>query len=145
VPAPGARRILVVANRTAATPTLIQEVERRAARRPCTFTLLIPDAPRSDATDWTLDVALPLLEAAARGPVRGLTGGEDAFAAIERVLAAGDYQEIIVSTLPRRLSTWLRRDLPRRVEDLGLPVTVIELEGEKLREAVPAPGPIRLR
>jgi hypothetical protein len=65
------------------------------------------------------------LERAARGKVEGLVGGPDRFEAVERVVHERDFDEIIVSTLPKQRSKWLRRDLIRRVEQLGLPVTAI--------------------
>ena len=131
------RRILIVANRTAATPTLLEHVKQLAAERPSAFALLIPDAPRSEHTDWTLELALPLLERAARGPVEGLTGGEDPFEAIRAAIGASDYDAIVISTLPRKVSKWLRRDLPRRVEALGIPVIVVTPDQQKIGERVP--------
>ena len=120
------RRILVVANRTAATPDLLDAVKRHARARPTTFALLIPDAARGEHTDWTLELALPLLERAAGGHVEGLTGTSgDPLDAIRAALSDATYDRVIISTLPRRVSAWLRRDLPKRVEALGVPVEVV--------------------
>ena len=41
------------------------------------------------------------------------------------------FDEIIVSTLPRRLSRWLRLDLPHKIADLGLPVTTVTPRGRE--------------
>ena len=122
------RRILVVANRTAATPGLIAEVRRRAAEGPCRFTLLVPRPfwdPDTEESAITLELAIPLLDEAAGSHVEGLTGNNDPFVAVTDALANGEYDEIIISTLPTRVSHWLHLDLPARVQRLGLPVTVI--------------------
>src|SRR4029079_17165741 len=140
------RRILIVANRTAATPTLLDEVSRRARAAPTSFSLLVPAAGSKDHADWTLELALPLLERAAGAPVHGIGAeGEGPLDAGPQDAASGAFDEIVISTLPRRVSRWLRRDLPSQVERLGLPVTVVtsaELQ-RNLAEGGSAPGAIR--
>ena len=125
-------RVLVVANRTAATPLLLDEVRSRAAAGPCEFALLIPDADQRSAGDWTLDAALPQLEQAAGAPVHGLVDGPHPLESVYDALRAGDYDEVIVSTLSRRFSRWLHRDLPGRIRALGLPVTVVAPDGRRV-------------
>src|SRR4051812_47513809 len=124
------RRVLIVANRTAATPDLLEAVRRYAREQDTTFALLIPDVPKGEHADWTLELALPLLERAARRAVAGLTGTSgDPLDAVRTAIGEGNYDQVIVSTLPRRVSKWLRRDLPKRVEELGVPVEVVTPAG----------------
>ena len=112
-------------------------MKRYAQEQPTTFSLLIPDAGKSAGTDWTLEVALPLLERAARGPVAALTGdSEHPMRAIRDVVADDRYDRILISTLPRHASQWLRRDLPKRVKALGVPVEVITPKRQSVRDVV---------
>ena len=68
-----------------------------------------------------------------------MVGEADPFEAIQSALNDPGFDEVIISTLPRRVSEWLRRDLPHRVEKLGLPVMTITQQEE--RERVPAVPP----
>ncbi len=118
-------RTLIVANLTASTPFLLQEVKRLASERPTSFSLLIPNSQQSSGADWSIATATKLIGRAAGANVDGHVGGQDAFESIKAEIAGGQYDDILISTLPKRRSEWLRKDLPTRVETLGLPVSVI--------------------
>jgi hypothetical protein len=134
--------VLIVANQTAASPALIEAVRERAARNACQFTLLVPEYPDIPAPDYftakTLELALPLLDEAAGGHVASIIGPSDPWLAIERTLDRAHFDEVIVSILPARVSAWLHRDLPSRIEARGLPVTVV-----KARSRTHAPQSVR--
>jgi hypothetical protein len=123
---PTSHRTLIVANLTASTPFLLQEVKRRAAERPTRFELLVPNVDTSKVSDWSLETAVKMLSKAAGAPVKGLIGAsQDPYESVSHTLAEGSYDDVLISTLPKRTSEWLRRDLPTRVEKLGVPVVVI--------------------
>jgi hypothetical protein len=132
-----ATRILVVANKTAATPALVDAVRERAARGPCEFTLLVPntthglhkvvdpeDQSQSEA-ETTIELAVPVLEEAAGAPVDAMIGVPEPLAAIQDAVNLHGFDEIIISTLPSRVSKWLHLDLPHKAAGLGLPVTTV--------------------
>lgn len=130
-------RVLVIAHRTAATPPLIEAVRQRAQQGSASFTLLVPNSahglhrvvdPEDQGTgnaQHVLDEALPLLSEAAGQPVDGRVGSSEPMAAIQDAINLDGYDEVIISTLPARVSGWLKLDLPSKVGGLGLPVTVV--------------------
>jgi hypothetical protein len=134
-------RVLVVAHKTAATPALLDAVRERAGRGPSVFTLLVPNAAHGlhrvvDPEEQTageaeqmLELALPLIEDAAGGPVEGIVGDPSPMDAIADAVNARGFDEVILSTLPARVSKWLKLDLPSKVSGLGLPVTVVTPTG----------------
>jgi hypothetical protein len=46
--------------------------------------------------------------------------------AIQDAINLGHFDEIIISTLPKRVSRWLKLDLVSKTKGLGLPVTHVE-------------------
>jgi hypothetical protein len=56
----------------------------------------------------------------------GDLGSEKPLEGIEQVLKGHEIDEIIVATLPKRVSRWLGSDIPHQVERrFGLPVTTV--------------------
>jgi hypothetical protein len=135
-------RILVVANRTAATEPLLTEIRRRAAIGPVDYHLVMPSSPHGlhrvvdpedngrDEATARLAHALPLLSKAAGTQVTGEVGSHDPLGAVSDAVHKADYDEIIVSTLPKRVSRWLKLDLPSKIGALGLPVTLVNPDAE---------------
>jgi hypothetical protein len=131
------KRILVVAHKTAATQPLLDAVRARAARGPCTFTLLVPHPAHGlhkvvDPEDQGVDEAsaviaraVPLLEEAAGTHVDGIVGAPDPVVAVHDAINLRGFDEVIVSTLPKTLSRWLKLDLPSKISGAGLPVTTV--------------------
>jgi hypothetical protein len=130
-------RVLVVAHKTAATQPLLDAVRERAQRGPATFTLLVPnpahglhkvvdpeDQQASEA-QTVIDDAVPPLSEAAGAPVEGIVGDADPVAAVQDAINLRGFDEVIVSTLPVRVSRWLKLDLPSKVAGMGLPVTTV--------------------
>jgi hypothetical protein len=130
-------RVLVVAHRTAATQPLLDAVRERAARGPCTFTLLVPKAAHGlhkvidpedqgpEEAEAVIAEATPKLSEAAGSPVAGIVGSSDPTLAIQDAINLRGFDEVIISTLPARVSKWLKLDLPSKASGLGLPVSTV--------------------
>jgi uncharacterized membrane-anchored protein len=128
-------RVLVVANKTAASPALIEAVRTRAEAGPVEFFMLVPnpnhlafDRNSEDVREGqqVLALALPLLQEASGEPVDGrVASSPNAYDDIVEELDAREYTEVILSTLPAHVSHWLHVDLPQRVAELGYPLTTV--------------------
>jgi hypothetical protein len=149
--ATAARRYLVVANQTLAEAELTEAIRERQQAGPSSFHVVVPNTDHGDlaarifrgapvapgAGDATADQQatahaqhrLGQLLADLRGvgaEVEGDIGDADPLKAMTDVLDGRQFDEIILSTLPQRVSRWLAMDLPHRLErHSGLPVTTI--------------------
>ena len=131
-------RVLVVAHQTAATQGLLDAVRERSERGPAKFHLVVPRQPHGmhkvvdpqdvedDEAAAVLRDALPRLSEAAGSSVTGALGDPEPLMAIHDAVNLGKFDEIIISTLPRRVSKWLKLDLVSKTKALGIPVTHVE-------------------
>jgi hypothetical protein len=128
-------RILVVANKTAESPELLDALKSKGAEHQ--YVLVVPasggvlekaadpDAAR-EHTQPHLDAALEKFRAEGL-TVEGTIGDSDPVAAVQDAVNFGEFDEIVISTLPLRASKWLKLDLPSKAQRAsGLPVTHIE-------------------
>ena len=127
--------VLVVANRTAESPELLEALKQRAAQGDVLFSLLVPATPHGVA--WAADMhsgggeaeqhmenAVERMRSEGLQVAAGKVGDPDPVAAVQDEVNFTKYDEIVVSTLPGGISKWLKLDLPHRVERAtGLPVT----------------------
>jgi GABA permease len=144
-------RYLIVANQTLGGDELVELVKKRAKAEPSEFFIVVPATPvmemvvgaeamsviggstlaistpehARELAQQRLDAALAQLRAAG-AKVEGHVGDRSPMHAVETVMKGRKFDEIIVSTLPKRVSRWLRQDLPRRLENkTQLPVTLV--------------------
>lgn len=151
-------QVIIVANQTIGGAELAEALRERVARcdDACTFRLLVPVPPTPPSA---IAVGLAAVESATTAVIDlpdqrdvaaerlrcGLewlaelgaesTGTVVEIDAVEAVVAEvegrDDVIEVIVSTLPSRISKWLRQDLPSRIQRrLDIPVTTVTATGD---------------
>jgi hypothetical protein len=128
-------RILIVANKTAESPELLEALKGKGTEHQ--YVLVVPASggvlEKAADPDAAREHTQPHLEAAletfrAEGlEVDGSVGDSDPIAAVQDACNFGQFDEIVISTLPLRASKWLKLDLPSKAQRAtGLPVTHIE-------------------
>jgi hypothetical protein len=132
-------RYLVVAHQTADSSELAAALGDRTRNDPATsVVLLVPATPVHHLASWTAGEARAVaaqageqgrqvLERAGVTVDDVIVGDPNPIYAVGDELGERDYEGIVVSTLARGASRWLRVDVVRRLERLtGLPVTHVE-------------------
>jgi GABA permease len=130
------RSYLIVANRTLASPTLAAAVADRIAGGEAGFHVVVPATPVPHGLTWDeeeaqaaaqerLDDVLARLRAMGV-EASGEVGCKDPVAAVQDALRGRQADEILLSTLPVRISRWLGQDVPSRLRrSVDIPVTVV--------------------
>jgi hypothetical protein len=127
----GSANVLVVANQTVLGEPLLARIRERAAASPSGFLII---APQGESEGSYEEAERRLLRAVttlrSEGlEVHGQISHPDPYAAVMQAVEDERVNEIIVSTLPRARSGWLRRDLVERLKsDTKLPIEHIEVD-----------------
>jgi len=128
-----AARVLVLANRTADSPQLRDALLERREQGPIVVTLLVPASWEPQDPHGGMETGRRRVRGAlARLRDTGLdvqcrVGDADPITALRDAWDPDRFDEVIVSTLPSRMSKWLQIDLPRRAGRItGVPVTHVE-------------------
>lgn len=133
-------RILVLADRSAADPALLDAVRARAAQGPAQFRVVVPNpAPaewhpmhperrdKAAVAERALADAMPEIEAAAGGPVIATVSiRHDPMDVVDAVMFHEPIDEIIMSQAPHPVERWFHVDLPRRLAHLKIPITAVD-------------------
>jgi hypothetical protein len=126
-------RVLVLANRTVDSPQLREALVARRERGPISVCLLVPAAWEIQDPHGGVESGRRRINAALRNmrddglEVQCKLGDPDPVAALREAWDPERYDEVIVSTLPGRVSRWLQMDLPRRAQKItGVAVTHVE-------------------
>ena len=120
----GETNVLVIANQTVVSETLLDKIRERAKQSPASFLLVSPQSDDEPHEDAQQRLAQALSELRGEGiDAHGQVVHPDPYTAAQNVVHDERVDEIIVSTFPGEKSGWLRRDLVERLrKDTGLPV-----------------------
>jgi hypothetical protein len=136
-----ATHTLVVANRTAAGDPLFANLKSRADASPHRFTVIVPqDGGHGHHTAEARERLTALLDRLREEgiPATGGIGDPDPYTAVINALQFYRVDEIVISTLPKMRSRWLRSDLVERVKRAtACPVehVVVDLAGADAGES----------
>ncbi len=116
--------VLVVANQTVISDTLLERIRERAAKGVASFLIVAPQSDEEEHPEADKRLRLTLSELRSEGiDVHGQVVHPDPFTAAMHATNDERVDEIIVSTFPGQKSGWLRRDLVARLrKETGLPI-----------------------
>ena len=134
--------ILVVANLTTASNELTATLAARTARERVAFHVIVPATPCGGGRATANERLTRLIDRlrAAGIQVDGEVANGDPMVAVTEAWDPRRYNEIIVCTLPMRMSKWLHRGLPERIGEVtGAPVTHVVCRPPRQIHTSPAP------